>query len=318
MRILLAEDDQVSRMMMRRMLQGFGYEVIEAEDGLRAVDVLATPGSPRIALIDWMMPGLDGPGVCREIRGRNNEDAYVYILLLTSRQNSEDIVAGLEAGADDYITKPCQPAELKARLSTGRRILSLEQNLVEAREEMRYKATHDALTALWNRSAILPMIDSELERCRREQTPTSLVLCDVDHFKLINDQYGHGAGDAALIEVARRLRNSVRSYDAVGRYGGEEFVILLCGCGEDALNTRLEALRRSIAEDPVRIDGMTLPLTVSLGGVTSAGANCGLSLEKLLAKADRALYRAKNMGRNRAVISSAAEPVESALEVGHA
>jgi two-component system cell cycle response regulator len=317
MKILLAEDDLVSRMMMRRMLQGFGFEVVETGDGLRAVELLSAADGPRIALIDWMMPGLDGPGVCREIRSRHSDGAYVYILLLTSRQNSEDIVAGLEAGADDYITKPCHPAELNARLATGSRILMLEQKLVDAREEMRYKATHDSLTGLWNRAAILPMIESELERSRRELTVTSLVLCDVDHFKRINDQYGHVAGDAALKEIARRLRDGVRSYDAVGRYGGEEFVMLLRGCGEDTLQGRLENLRLSVAQHPVIADDREINVSVSLGAVASTGGNADLSVAKLLAKADRALYAAKTAGRNCAIISHARQ-AEPALSGGAA
>src|SRR6202044_593173 len=142
-------------------------------------------GGPRLALIDWMMPGLDGPGVCREVRTRHN-DLYVYILLLTSKESSEDIVHGLEAGADDYLTKPCHPAELHARLHTGRRILQLEDRLIEAREEMRYKATHDALTGLLDRGAILSLLQGELLRSTRERSPVSLLLCDIDHFKQIN------------------------------------------------------------------------------------------------------------------------------------
>ena len=200
-------------------------------------------GGPRLALIDWMMPGLDGPGVCQEVRTRHN-DLYVYIVLLTSKESSEDIVKGLEAGADDYLTKPCRPAELKARLHTGRRILQLEDKLVEAREGMRFKATHDPLTSLWDRGAILTLLRSELNRSERAHSPISLLLCDIDHFKSINDGYGHQTGDEVLEEVSTRLLDGVRSHDAVGRYGGEEFLVLLNGCSGEQLKERAEEYSR--------------------------------------------------------------------------
>src|SRR6267378_148013 len=180
--------------MMERMLQHSGYEVITVEDGRQAAHELSKVDGPRLALIDWMMPELDGPGVCREVRSRHG-DSYVYILLLTSKQSSEDVVMGLEAGADDYLTKPCHPAELKARLHTGQRILQLEDKLVEAREEMRFKATHDALTSLFNRGVIMDLLSRELARTRRENGCTTILLADLDHFKQVNDTHGHVVGD---------------------------------------------------------------------------------------------------------------------------
>src|SRR3984885_6239307 len=194
MRILVADDDPVSLRIMERTLLKSGYEVMTVENGRHAVIELSKADGPRLALIDWMMPELDGPGVCREVRSRPH-DAYVYMMLLTSRQLTEDVVKGLEAGADDYITKPFHPAELKARLHTGQRILELEDKLVEAREEMRFKATHDALTSVWNRSGIFALVRNELSRASREGTSVSLLLCDVDHFKQINDLHGHPIGD---------------------------------------------------------------------------------------------------------------------------
>ncbi len=235
MKILLADDDRVSRLLMQRTLEKFGYEVVLAEDGRTAAEILSRGDGPRLALVDWMMPQLDGPGLCRELRVSQRDGSYVYILLLTSRHDSEDVVAGLEAGADDYLTKPCHPAELRARLHTGRRILSLEETLVRAREEMRFSATHDALTTLWNRASILALVRSELQRSARDGSPPSILLCDIDHFKLVNDHHGHLIGDIVLEEVARRLISSVRAYDAVGRYGGEEFLIVLSNCDEGGL-----------------------------------------------------------------------------------
>src|SRR5260370_18093475 len=173
-----------------------------------------------------MMPELDGPGVCREIR-KNKNQSYVYTVLLTSRGEKEDIVTGLEAGADDYLTKPFDAEDLKARLRAGQRILDLEDRLVEARESMRFQATHDLLTSLWNRSVIVELLLREVHRYGRERNCTAVLMCDIDHFKSVNDSLGHAAGEDVLREVSRRLRTSVRSYDMVGCYGGEEFLLVL-------------------------------------------------------------------------------------------
>jgi two-component system, cell cycle response regulator len=299
MKILVADDDSISRMLMHRTLQKFGYEVLLAQNGRMAAEILLREDGPRLALIDWMMPELDGLALCREVRGLHREGGYTYIVLLTSKQSSEDIVAGLEAGADDYITKPCQPAELRARLRTGCRILSLEEKLVQAREEMRYKATHDALTAIWNRASILSLLRSELERSERENRATSVLLCDIDHFKQVNDDHGHLIGDVVLQEAARRLTSAVRSYDAVGRYGGEEFLILLNHCDESTLESRAEDVRTRIAATPIVAGRAELSISVSVGAVTCQGWAPCVPIERILARADAALYRAKAEGRNR-------------------
>ena len=268
MKILIAEDDPVSRLLMQRTLEKFGYDVVLAEDGRAAVEILSQHDGPRLALIDWMMPKLDGLGLCREVRNAQRVGGYVYILLLTSRQDAEDVVAGLEAGADDYITKPFHPSVLQARLHTGRRILSLEETLVRAREEMRFKATHDALTSLWNRASILSMARSELRRSAREGRPFSLLLCDIDHFKRVNDNYGHLVGDVVLEEVARRLISSVRDYDSVGRYGGEEFLIVVSNCDEESLRTRAEHVRAAIGSIPIQTGNAELSVSISIGAMT--------------------------------------------------
>ena len=224
MRILIAEDEMMSRKMLQKTLERAGYEVTVVENGRPAADQLCPADGPRLALLDWVMPELDGPGVCREVRKRNAQ-SYVYLVLLTSKESKEDVVAGLESGADDYLTKPFDPEELKARLRTGQRILSLEDRLVEAREEMRFQATHDILTTLWNRGVIVNLLGRELTRSRRERVSTSILMCDLDHFKSVNDNYGHLAGDDILKETAKRLLASVRSYDFVGRYGGADISI---------------------------------------------------------------------------------------------
>ncbi len=303
MKILVAEDDPVTRLLMQRTLQKFGYEVVLAENGIEAREILSQSDGPRLALIDWMMPLLDGPSLCRQVRAGQNNGSYVYIVLLTSKHSSEDVVEGLEAGADDYITKPFQPAELKARLRTGLRILSLEENLVKAREEMRFGATHDTLTSLWNRGAILSLVRSELLRASREKKSCSILLCDIDHFKRINDNYGHLTGDLVLKEVAQRLTSCVRGYDGVGRYGGEEFLIVLGNCGPGCIEGRAEAIRAAIAGDAFCIEGRQLQVTMSIGGYSCDNRGVGLPIEALLAQADAALYRAKTEGRNRVIFA---------------
>jgi two-component system, cell cycle response regulator len=307
LKILVADDDRVSRRLMEGMLQRSGYEVITADNGREAARILSSEHGPRLALIDWMMPELDGPGVCREVRG-SLESSYVYMLLLTAKQSNEDVVEGLRAGADDYLTKPCHPAELKARLHAGRRILQLEGKLVEAREEMRYKATRDSLTSLWNRGAILTLLQKELSRSMRENTPVSVLLCDVDHFKQINDMHGHPAGDEVLQEVSTRLQDAFRPYDSVGRYGGEEFLIVLGGCGSKDLRKRANYVRERICQRPCSTKYGEFSVSMSIGATTIENWHSSLPVEPYLKQADEALYQAKASGRNRVVCAASLAP----------
>jgi two-component system cell cycle response regulator len=298
MKILVADDDRVSLRLRQRTLELSGYEVITVADGLEALEELSKPDGPRLALVDWMMPKLDGLGLCRQVR-KMHSDAYVYIVLLTARETSEDIVAGLEAGADDYLTKPCQPAELKARLHTGKRVLQLEDNLVRAREEMRFKATHDALTGLWDRGAIVNLLQRALTRSLQESFPVSLLLCDVDHFKRINDVHGHVTGDEVLREVSARLVKAVRSTDSVGRYGGEEFLVILNGCPQARLEKIAEQMRMTVGGEPISTSQGSLTVTMSLGAITIDTWDDASPIELLLHEVDSALYAAKRAGRDR-------------------
>lgn len=302
MKILVADDDTISRRMMEKILERGGYEVTTASNGREAAEMLKGDDCPRLALIDWMMPELDGPGLCREVRSRH-ESRYIYITLLTSKQASADIVLGLEAGADDYLVKPCNPEELKARLRTGVRILDLEDKLVEAREDMRFKATHDALTGLWNRGTVVAEFDRELARARREHTDLSIFICDLDHFKAVNDVHGHLVGDQVLQCVSTRLIDSVRNYDMVGRYGGEEFLIVLAGCDPSLAQRRAEEIRVSIACHSFHTNSGPLTKTLSIGVLTSSEWPNHLTSTQLLNEADRALYRAKANGRNRVEVA---------------
>ncbi len=296
MKILIADDDRMNRRLLEKTLQREGYEVIAVENGRLALEQLELPDGPRLALLDWMMPELDGPGVCREIRTQH-ERPYVHIVLLTSRGSKQDIVAGLEAGADDYLTKPWDPAELTARLRVGQRILQLEDRLVEARETMRFRATHDPLTSLFNRGIILELLSRELTRTRREKGCTVVMLGDLDHFKRVNDSYGHVVGDEVLREIARRLLASIRSYDFAGRYGGEEFLIVLNNCDATQAVVRAEEVRNEIAKHPVQTTRGPLSITMSLGVLASRDWDLHL-VEELLVEVDLALYRAKEDGRN--------------------
>lgn len=302
MKILVADDEPISRRILEKMLNRAGYEVIAVENGRAAVEQLLSAEGPRLALLDWMMPELDGPTVCREIR-RLSEHSYVYMILLTSKESKENIVSGLKAGADDYLVKPCNYEELKARLLAGQRILQLENKLVEAREEMRFKASHDSLTSLWNRGLILELLDKELARSRRERSFLSLLLCDVDHFKQINDEYGHPVGDQVLQEMAKRLVGALRSYDSVGRYGGEEFLILLSGCDASRTQERAEQLRQHVASGKFLTAQGSLTVTISVGALSIGGWPSDFDASRLLKEVDAALYEAKSAGRNCVILA---------------
>ena len=297
MKILVADDEAVLRRLLESLLEKWGYEVIAVPDGAQAWKILQAQDAPRLVLLDWMMPGMDGVEVCREVRKRAAQ-LYTYILLLTARDDKLDVVDGLESGADDYLTKPFNPQELEARLQVGRRVLELEDNLLAAGEVLQFRATHDALTGLWNRAAILDILGRELPRARREGGSVGILLADLDHFKSVNDTHGHQAGDEVLRGTARRLTGSVRAYDAVGRYGGEEFLIVMPGCDSSTTRDRAEQVREALRGLPMRIGESEICVTLSVGAVSSAEWSQARA-DMLLRAADEALYRAKQAGRNR-------------------
>jgi diguanylate cyclase (GGDEF)-like protein len=302
MKILIADDDPVSCRLLDRLLHKWDYEVIVAHNGTEAWEVLQADNAPRVALLDWMMPGMDGLEVCRRVRARSAQ-AYVYIMLLTANDKVGNLVEGLESGADDYLTKPFHPQELRARLRVGLRMLELESGLVEARESLRFKASHDALTSIWNRGAILELLERELSRSRRDGSSVGILLADIDHFKRINDTRGHLVGDEVLRAVTGRLKGEVRSYDAVGRYGGEEFLILLPGCDNPKLTAKAAQLVKIVERSSIETSTGPVPVTISIGGIAS-GDSPHAEPSKLLRAADTALYRAKLSGRNRSEMAN--------------
>lgn len=297
MRILIADDDSMSLRLLEKTLERAGYEVTAVNNGRKAVEEMCHPEGPRLALLDWVMPGLDGPAVCREVRKQRGQ-RHVHLVLLTSKNSKKDIVQGLESGADDYLIKPFDPEELKARLHTGLRILHLEDSLVEAREEMRYKATHDSLTSLLNRGTIIELLAREFVRTRRENRSTTVVMGDLDHFKLVNDKHGHPVGDEVLREVGRRLLGSVRSYDFVGRYGGEEFLLVLNNCGVEKALDRADEIRCAVSRAPISTSKGPLSITLSVGAYAAGPDGDQRAVEEVLCVVDRALYEAKAAGRN--------------------
>ena len=296
MKVLVADDDPIHRRILRATLSGWGYDVVETGDGAIALDLLETDLSIRLALLDWMMPQRDGPEVCQAMRERRRDDHYVYTVLLTSRASRDDLVTGLDAGADDYLIKPFDPPELQARLNCGKRLVRLHEQLVETREELRRLATRDALTGLWNRTAIHDILARELVRAECENRPVGLVMLDLDHFKRINDTQGHLVGDAVLAETGRRMLNGIRPYDTIGRYGGEEFLVVLPNCDQVRTNGIAERLRGLLAEAPVD----RCSITASVGWVIYPGQGKAEG-NRLLQSADEAMYEAKRMGRNRVV-----------------
>jgi diguanylate cyclase (GGDEF)-like protein len=309
--VLIAEDDPIFRRVLESRFKRWDYRVTAVENGLDAWEVLQKEDAPQLAILDWMMPGMDGIELCRKIRSRD-QGPYQYVLLLTAKDDKQDVITGLEAGADDYLTKPFDVDELRARVRTGKRILDLQAALIKAQDDLQSAAAHDALTGLWNRGAILDLLRREVLRRKRTGDALGVVMADIDHFKKINDTHGHLIGDVVLQEVSRRLAANVRLYDAVGRYGGEEFLIVFPGCNAHNVLVSAERLRHCIADQPIETNADQIPVTLSLGlAAAGHGEMEKPDCETLLRRADEALYAAKAQGRNRvetAGASCAAEP----------
>jgi two-component system cell cycle response regulator len=306
MRILIADDDLTSRLVLVGVLKKWGHEVVAAEDGTEAWEAMQRRDAPALAILDWMMPGLSGVEVCSRVRGLRS-DQPPYLILLTARGEKADIIAGLEAGADDYLAKPFDPGELRARVDVGRRIIELQARLLEARDAVAHEATHDPLTGALNRRAFSDVLARALSEERRHHEGLALGICDVDTFKTVNDTHGHQVGDEVLVGIVRLITGSLRGHDVLGRYGGDEFVLLARHARDADAGMLFERLRAAIADHPIptRVGGIAVTLSFGVSRWSE-----GLTEDALLAAADAALYRAKSAGRNR--VALAGDPAAAA------
>lgn len=302
MKILLVEDSYIERTKLGCFLTDWGYEWVGVGSGTEAVKIVESANAPDLVLLDWLLPGLDGIDVLRRIR-KLGHGSYIYTVMLTAKIAKKDRLAAMEAGADDYLSKPVDPLELRSRIAVGKRILDLQQSL-------RFAATHDFLTTLLNRSEILAALEREVARGGRDDKPASIILADIDHFKRVNDTLGHAAGDEVLKEVARRLKADLRPYDVVGRYGGEEFLLILPGCNLANGVRRADDIRKLVAAQPISTPAGNVSATVSMG-VTASDSLRYCSPSEFLQEADVSLYAAKKNGRNRVEVFTAVEKTKS-------
>jgi two-component system, cell cycle response regulator len=299
MRILIAEDEFTSRTILKGLLEKFGHEVVVTVNGAEAWQAMQRPDAPKLAILDWMMPKMEGIELCRRIRTLKT-DQPPYLIMLTAKEGKADIVVGLDAGADDYLVKPYDIGELRARVSVGRRMIELQAKLLEARNALTYEATHDPLTGVLNRRAILNVLSRELSRERRQHSGLAMGICDIDHFKKINDTHGHMVGDEVLCGFVRLLESGLRKYDLLGRFGGEEFMIITPGVRENGISMLYERLRAAVEDHPVPTRAGNVFITISIGATIRRENE---NVDELFAAADSALYEAKNGGRNRVCLA---------------
>lgn len=301
MKVLIVDDDPLMLRLLEASLTKWGHDILIARDGLQARSLIADRDNcVSMVLLDREMPGMDGLELCRQVRQSDRGD-YVYIILLTAHREKDDIVAGLDAGADDYVTKPFNPEELRVRLKAGLRIIRLERELVEANRRLHEQAVTDYLTGALNRRAMIGRLEEELSRSRRDGKSVAVCLADIDHFKRVNDCHGHAAGDAVLVQLVRMLSETSRRHDVVGRYGGEEFMLLLPAADVEAARRVAERCRKTVETRPIAAEGQQLRITVSIGLAAAPAQGEPVTPGHLIAAADRALYEAKAAGRNRVV-----------------
>ncbi len=296
MKVLVAEDSNYFRKILEDTLNQWGYEVVSASDGKEAWEILQQPEAPRLVILDWVMPRMTGIEVCHKVRQREY-GSYVYMILLTSKSSKENIIAGMEAGVDDYIVKPFDEEVLRYRLKIGERILTLEDKIMQL-------AAIDGLTGLLNRRVFMERLETEVDRAERLGQPLSLIMIDLDNFKQINDNYGHQAGDQVLRQVAADLSSRVRKYDFIGRYGGEEFCVCAPGVAQKEAVELAERLRCGIEGLRIKIPNSEteLQITASLG-VSSISDDNIVNIDELIMLSDEALYLAKRRGKNQVCCS---------------
>jgi len=296
--VLLVEDSAVYEKIITGHLRDWGFQVTVARNGEDAWAVLQMPNSPRLVIMDWVMPKMDGLELCQKIRSLPTSVPYSYILLMTGKDSRSDLLKAMDAGVDDYLVKPFDDLELKARLFAGRRVLLLQSELIDAHDKLQFVASHDSLTGVMNRREIIDALLREMARSKRERSPLAVAMVDVDHFKAVNDELGHLFGDHALKEVAQRLHAKLRVYDSVGRYGGEEFLLVFPGCDLTNMLVRMDEVRSFVSRSPLSAMGKHRLLTISIGVAVFDGET-PIEVETLLHQADMSLYEAKRKGRNR-------------------
>jgi two-component system, cell cycle response regulator len=297
-RVLVAEHDMATRESLQNMLREWGFEVVLAQHVAEAMCILEQQRPTELAILGRTLPGIDGVELCRRVAERGVE-SLPYVFVLAGHNENQDMVRALESGAAEYLTAPIEASELRARLIVAARILKRQDNLIRARDLLRIQATKDALTGVWNRRAILGILENELSSGLRQERPTGILLIDLDHFKRVNDLHGHLVGDLVLRETGRRLSRILRSYDSIGRYGGEEFLIIVPGANQRELCELAERIRALMENEPVDSGRNKIRIMMSVGATIAPTRE--KSLSKVIAVADAALYKAKKMGRNRTV-----------------
>jgi diguanylate cyclase (GGDEF)-like protein len=312
-RVLLVDDDEIMVERLKDLVTAAGFEVQTASNGEEALAALAERFAP-IVILDRRMPGMDGLTLCRKIRA-TQYPGYVYIMLVTAHDSEDEILAGLDAGADDYLSKRVSGTHVIARLATARRILQLEHSLKQVIEERRRMAMTDALTGAHNRRYFMNHMRRELKRTRRFGGEVALLVFDIDHFKHINDRYGHAAGDAVLVEFVRRVQGTLpREYDWCARIGGEEFAVVLPQTDVAGGALVAETIRCAVAAVPIPTSQGAIEITVSVGvsGLACFAERDAVMADHLLIRADDCLYHSKNGGRDRVTVDALATPVANA------
>ncbi len=304
MNILIAQDDQSACQSLEATLTKWGHEVVVAPDGAAALQALQKETPPKLAVLGSALPGMDAFQICRKVRKRA-DGPYVYFIVTVAKGSEQDIIEGIRAGADDFLLTPLNPDELMTRLRVGKRVLEMQGDLQRAHEAISYQTTHDPLTGLWNRTAILDALRRELARVARERSPVGVIVVEIDGFKNINETHGHMAGDAVIRETSRRIRSSVRPYDTVGRYGAQEFLVIVPGCDPVNAQNQAERLRSCVSGEPIDIaewgkfasrEEGKMVVTICAG--VAAGGKVK-DAETLLQAGEAALGRARTQGTDR-------------------
>jgi diguanylate cyclase (GGDEF)-like protein len=297
-RVLVVEQNRASRLNLQQILHEWGFEVVLAKSGVEALRMLEQQKLPDLVILNRTQPGIDGGELCRRICDRASEFPP-YVLILARHDEKQQVEQALELGAADYLTMPFDAQELRARLIVATRVLKRQESLISSRNQLWTQATKDALTGVWNRRAILEIFENELGRAVCSERSTGILLVDLDRFKSVNDTYGHLAGDLALQETVRRLSCMLRMYDSIGRYGGEEFLIIVPNTNKTELCDLGNRLRTAIGREPIHLGQNKVRITLSIGAAIAPP--CEKSAANLIAAADTALYNAKRMGGNRTV-----------------